>query len=218
MALGSAYGLKPGQYFAGERRDIVERLPSDSACTILEIGCGNGATGALARQMGKCGRYVGVELLPKAAEIARERLDTVYLADIEQFELPDPPGTYDALIASEVLEHLVDPWRVLSRLRPVLKSGALVFASSPNVAHHSTILMLLRGDWKLEDMGRMDRTHLRWFTPMSYVEMFRSCGYDVLAVDPVAPPGLKPRLFNLFTGAKLKHLFISQMLVEARAP
>ena len=122
------------------------------------------------------------------------------------------------LIASEVLEHLVDPWRVLSRLRVALKPGALVFASSPNIAHHSTFHMLLRGDRKLEDSGRMDRTHLRWFTPKTYEEMFQKCGYEVVSIESVAAPRLKPRLFNFVTGNRFDYLFMSQIFITARAP
>jgi 2-polyprenyl-3-methyl-5-hydroxy-6-metoxy-1,4-benzoquinol methylase len=218
MVEAHGYADKLEQYFIGERRDIVDRLPEDRVCSVLEIGCGDGSTGALARKMGKCDRYVGVELMSGPAEVARTRLDTVYIADIEQFELPDPPASYDVLIASEVLEHLVDPWRVLSRLRTALKPGALVFASSPNIAHHSTIHMLLRGDWKLEDSGRMDRTHLRWFTPRTYEEMFQKCGYEVVSIESVAAPRLKPRLFNFVTGKRFDYLFMSQIFITARAP
>ncbi len=218
MRIGSSYADNASDYFAGERRDIVDRLSADTTRAILEIGCGAGATGAVARQMGKCGRYVGVELLSEPAEIARCRLSTVHVADIEQFEIPDPPKSYDVLIASEVLEHLIDPWRVLSQLKRVLKPGALVFASSPNIAHHTTISMLLGGEWRLEQSGRMDRTHLRWFTPRSYGEMFRQCGFEVLSIEPVTALRPKARMFNFLTGGRFEHLFISQILITARAP
>jgi hypothetical protein len=67
------------------------------------------------------------------------------------------------LIAGEVLEHLVDPWVALKRLRRFLRPDALAMASSPNVPHHSTIRMLLKGERTLANSGRMDRTHLRWY-------------------------------------------------------
>jgi hypothetical protein len=78
--------------------------------------------------------------------------------------------------------------------------------------------MLLRGDWKLEDQGRMDRTHLRWFTPKTYAELFRSCDYEVLSVEPVTPLRSKPRLVSFLTAGRFDYLFTSQMLVTARVP
>lgn len=184
MALEAAYVSKPDAYFTGARHDIIDRLTLDPDRAILQVGCGDGTTGMPAKQAGKCGRYVGVELDPRAADRARARLDEVHVGDIEVLALPDPSGSYDVVIASEVFEHLVDPWKVLARLKPLLKAGGLIFASSPNVSHRSIIHMLLRGDWSLTDFGPMDRTHLRWFTPKSYAKMFRSSGFTVRAVDP----------------------------------
>lgn len=213
-----AYESKPEKYFSGERRDIIDRLDPDKRRFILEIGCGDGSTGAYAKRERKCGRYVGVELSPAAAAIAADAIDKVYAADIEGFEVPEPTGSFDVLIASEVLEHLVDPWKVLKRLSFLLRPGGLVFASSPNAAHHSMIRMLLNGRWDLQDSGRMDRTHLRWFTPRSYAQMFRDCGFEVLAVAPIVQPGGKARFVNACTGGRLAHLFISQILLTARKP
>ena len=143
------YTAKQPDYFHGERRDFIDKLDRSSTRQILEIGCGDGATGAYAKREGKCGRYIGVELVPEAARIAGQVLDQVFVANIETFDLPDQCGLSDVLIASEVLEHLIDPLTVLRKLRKRLASGALVFASSPNIAHHSTLRMLIAGRWDL---------------------------------------------------------------------
>ena len=64
--------------------------PADPEAAILEIGCSNGATGALALAEGKCGRYCGVELFEGPAAVARERLTEVVVGDVEELELPWP--------------------------------------------------------------------------------------------------------------------------------
>ncbi len=212
----TSYAAKRADYFGGERRDFIDRLDCDAARAIIEIGCGDGATGAYARRTGKCGRYVGIELFPAAAQLAAKTLDEVHVANIETFELPYPEKTFDVAIASEVLEHLVDPGAVLRKLRPCLKPGARLFASSPNIAHHSTIKMLLAGRWDAEEAGRMDRTHLRWFTPDSFSAMFVDAGYELVWLAPLVRPGLKARIVNALTNGRYAHLFISQIVVEAR--
>ena len=213
-----SYNSKPAKYFSGERRDLIDRLDRTRNRSILEIGCGDGSTGAYAKAQGKCTRYVGVELSPAAARIAKGAIDTVYTGNIESLEIPEPAESFDVLIASEVLEHLVDPWAVLRRLYSLLRPAGLAFASSPNAAHHSMIAMLLRGRWDLTESGRMDRTHLRWFTPMSYAQLFTDCGFEVLAVEPLTKPGGRAAFVNRITGGRLKHLFISQIVVSARRP
>lgn len=210
-----AYLEKPNHYFAGTRRDYVAELPNSANACILEIGCGNGDTGALAISEGKCARYCAVEVYRPAAEIARDKITEVVVGDVENVELPWPSQSFDALILSEVLEHLVDPWSALRKLRPLMKPGALVFSSSPNVSHYSIILMLLKGNYDIKDEGVMDRTHLRWFTPKTYKKMFNDSGYDVVSLRPVSF-GPKAKLLNKILGKKASHLLWRQINLKAR--
>jgi 2-polyprenyl-3-methyl-5-hydroxy-6-metoxy-1,4-benzoquinol methylase len=215
-SLSSSYEQKDQRYFSGVRKDLIDRLEVDPNRAILEIGCGDGSTGAYAKQQLKCGLYVGVELMSDAAKLAKASIDRVYNANIETFDIPEPYKSFDVLIAGEVLEHLIDPWGALKRLRQFLRPGGLAMASSPNVAHHSTIKMLLKGEWTLADSGRMDRTHLRWFTPKSYAEMFWASGFEVISTEPLSEFGRRAKLVNMLTGRRLEHLFIGQIVVVAR--
>ncbi len=213
-----AYASKALTYFSGARYDYVGALPVNPDAKILEVGCGNGGSGALALSQGKCGTYCGVEICDGPAEIARARITTVIHGDIEEIELPWEPRTFDVLILSEVLEHLVDPWRTLRKLRPAIKAGGLVFASSPNVSQYRVLAMLLRGDWTLTDCGVMDRTHLRWFTPKTYAGLFAASGYVVDSVHELMPFGVMARLANLATMGRLRHLFVRQINLRAHCP
>lgn len=212
MNLPSAgYSGKSQRYFSGVRQDFLDLLPDSDAASILEIGCGFGDTGSAALSQGKCRYYAGVELVPEAAEKAKESLTEVLEGNVEELVMPWPEGTFDALLMSEVLEHLVEPWTTLERVVRLLRPGALVLASSPNVAHVRIITSLLRGRWELTDSGPMDRTHLRWFTPVSYREMFEKCGVQVVEVGPMAPSGWRGRLLNALSGDGLRHLTMRQI-------
>ena len=86
---GGGYDLKDHVVLRdGPRRTTSRRSRTDPEASILEIGCSNGATGALALAEGKCSRYCGVELFPEPAAAARERLTEVVEGDVEQVELP----------------------------------------------------------------------------------------------------------------------------------
>jgi 2-polyprenyl-3-methyl-5-hydroxy-6-metoxy-1,4-benzoquinol methylase len=211
----AAYLSKRSSHFTNARCDYVSELPSNRDARILEVGCGCGETGALALAEGKCGSYYGVEMCQAAAEMAQKRLTEIVVGDIEQLELPWISETFDALILSEVLEHLADPWATLRKLRRTLRPGGLVFASSPNISHYRTIAMLLRGDWSLTDCGLMDRTHLRWFTPKTYRQMFASCGYVVDCVREHQPLTRKAGAVNALTLGRFKHLFMGQVDLRA---
>ncbi len=209
-----AYTTKPAEYFAGARRDFVDELPYNPNARILEIGCSNGNTGALALTEKKCGWYSAVEIQAEAAATAREKLSEVLVGDVEKMALPWEENFFDGLILSEVLEHFTDPWHVLGKLRPLMKPGAIVLASSPNVSHYRILKMLWNGDWKLEDFGVMDRTHLRWFSPKTFSELFESTGFHVERVEPVKPMGRSARIKSLLLGNR-RHLFMEQIKIRA---
>ncbi len=212
--LAQTYAHKAVDYFAGARADFVAALPRSPNAAILEIGCGTGATGRLALSEGKAGRYAGVELFPSAAAEARKVLTEVVVGDIEQIALPWQPATFDAVILSEVLEHLVDPWRVVERLAPLVKSGGMVLASSPNVTHWRVVRELLAGRFELKDQGVFDRTHMRWFTPDSYRAMFEKAGFTVDHIGPVTPFAARTRLISKMTGGRLDHLCMVQIALR----
>jgi SAM-dependent methyltransferase len=182
--LQNAYDEKHTSYFGNARADYVGLLPVNPEAAILELGCGNGATGRLALLERKAGRYVGIEFFAPMADEAAKVLTTVHCEDVEHFDLPYHSNTFDALILSEVLEHLVNPGAVLRRLVATLKPGALIFASSPNISHWRNVLSLARGRFRYTESGMMDRTHLHWFTPESFRSLFEDAG---VVVDWLAP-------------------------------
>jgi 2-polyprenyl-3-methyl-5-hydroxy-6-metoxy-1,4-benzoquinol methylase len=216
--LAAIYDEKPAAYFANARSDIVERLPTGPQSAVLELGCGSGGTGRLALSEGKAGRYVGIELSPVAAAEAAKAYNDVLVGDVERLDLSGLKGSFDALIASEVLEHLTDPWDTLARLVECLKPGGAVFASSPNIANWMVMRELVKGRFAYEDVGVMDRTHLRWFTPASFRAMFEAAGVEVLDIRSLVPLRPKARVLNWLTGGRFHHLFVAQIVIEGRKP
>lgn len=212
----TSYLSNPSIYFAGARKSFVEMLPVHEQGKLLEIGCGNGDTSAYARSQSKCGWCAGVELCEGPAKEAATKMDTVLVGDVEMLTLPYPEKYFDCLLMSEVIEHLRDPWGTLLRLRPYLKPGAWLVAGSPNVAHHTVLRMLLGGRWDYASEGIMDRTHLRWFTPRTYRELFEGCGFNVVFSGPADPLGIKARWVNRLTLGKLEHLLCRQICVLAQ--
>jgi 2-polyprenyl-3-methyl-5-hydroxy-6-metoxy-1,4-benzoquinol methylase len=211
----SEYASKPMGYFEGARTAFVDDLPRNPSARLLEIGCGNGATSAYATATGKCGWAAGVELCAVPASAAAEKVNEIILGDIESTQLPYPPQHFDVLIMSEVLEHLRDPWSVLKMLRPLLKSGACVLAGTPNVAHHSVLRMLLGGSWDYAEVGLLDKTHLRWFTPSTLRQLFQDCGYRVDFVGPADPLRFKAAWFNRLTLGQFEYLLHTQIYLRA---
>lgn len=182
MAVSAAYDSKSSSYFGNARREIHPLLPS-SAGTVLEIGCGAGATLAWLRREHGATHTIGAELTSSAAELARRCVDRVIVGDVEEINLDVEPGSVDLVLALDVLEHLRDPWAVVGKLHRLLKPGGAMISSIPNVAHYSVSLpLLIKARWDYQQEGLLDRTHLRFFVERTAVEL---AGCSGLAVDKV---------------------------------
>jgi 2-polyprenyl-3-methyl-5-hydroxy-6-metoxy-1,4-benzoquinol methylase len=180
-AASGDYANKASDYFGTPRREMLEFVPQ-GVRSVLEIGCGTGAFGALVKTERQC-RYTGVELVEQAASQARGRLDQVLVADVESAPLPFAKATFDCIVCNDVLEHLRDPWAVLKMLTGYLGPGGHVVASLPNVRFSEVMKdLVIRKKWEYTERGVLDRTHLRFFTESTVRELFRSAGLDVLQI------------------------------------
>ncbi len=168
--------------------NFIQEDSEGNASRVLEVGCSSGYFGEALRQAGH--EVWGVELSAKAAARAREKLDHVFVGTIEEFLANDALQgiTFDYITFGDVLEHLVDPVRVLKACRRFLSSNGCIAASIPNVAHKAVRLMLLEGRWDYAEFGILDNTHLRFFTRKSIVDMFTEAGFAVHRMDAVRLP------------------------------
>ncbi len=212
------YEDKQESYFAFVRKDIEPLLPP-RAGRVLEVGCGGGATLAWLKASGRAGWTVGIELFADAAAVARERLDELYEGDVDQHLGRFAPGTFDLVLCLDVLEHLVDPWGTLRRLQSLLRPGGQIIVSLPNVRHHSIVLpLLLSGKWRYEDAGIMDRTHLRFFSRETAIDLLQQAGLQLADECPTYAWGSRDKWKDLLTFGVFRNLLSFQYLLRARKP
>jgi len=159
-------------------RYVREYFQSDSA-KVLEIGCSEGYFGAALKADGHV--VWGIETNAIAADIAETVLDKVYRDSIEAFLLADEfiDDRFDAIVFGDVLEHLLDPARVLRAVSERLSERGVIIASVPNVAHERVRMMLLEGRWDYSATGIMDNTHLHFFTRDTLVDLFSSANLAI---------------------------------------
>lgn len=215
-SLGKFYTSKEVGYFDSVRKEILPLLPVKMD-KVLEIGCGSGATLQWLKNEKGCGWIGGVELSEDAAGRAKDRLDFFLAGNIEKIELPFENGSLDLILCLDVLEHLVDPWLVVKRLSKLLKPGGSMIISVPNIMHRSALLPLLSHDrWDYEPSGILDRTHLRFFTRKTAVELLEQGYLNVDLVFPVIQISKwsKTWLFDCLTLHSFRRLFITQYLVR----
>jgi GT2 family glycosyltransferase/SAM-dependent methyltransferase/Tfp pilus assembly protein PilF len=187
---------KQDSYYAFARPDVVEAILKNNLPTgkVLEIGCAGGATGKNIKERLPVQSYVGIDISPEAAGIAKNHLDRVIVADIENTDLASEhgliPGEFDLLLALDVLEHLYDPWDSLAELSRYVKPGGYVVASIPNIQNITIVQDLIKGNWQYQDAGILDATHLRFFTLETSKMMFSGAGLIVKGIERIINPSL----------------------------
>jgi 2-polyprenyl-3-methyl-5-hydroxy-6-metoxy-1,4-benzoquinol methylase len=169
---------------------------------VLELGCASGYVSRLLAERLGC-TVTGVELLEEYAALARPYCQEVLVGNLDALDLTQAFAgrQFDVVLAGDVLEHVVDPWRTLVQARQLLAPGGRVVATIPNVAHGDVRLALLAGRFEYRRLGLLDETHVRFFTHATVRELFERAGLAVSLVDRIRQPlfqtelGLAPGMF-----------------------
>jgi len=164
-----------------ESRAISLRLVGSNK-RVLEFGCATGrVTAALANR--GC-RVTALDIDAAAAERARPHAEDIVVVDLDEddFEAKLAGQRWEVALFGDVLEHLRDPLRVLRATRHLLDAQGTIVVSAPNVAHADVRLALLGGEFPYSSSGLLDRTHLRFFTLRSLIQLLEDAGYLVVDV------------------------------------
>jgi SAM-dependent methyltransferase len=154
---------------------------------LVEVGCSRGALARDYKARHPNCHYTGIEIDPAYAAVARAHCDDVRVGNIEAMvsngSLSDLAPA-DCWVFGDSLEHLQDPWQVLRSLHPLLSEDGCLCACIPNMQHWSIQFRLNVGRLDYADSGLLDRTHLRWFTRLTMLELFESSGYRIASIQP----------------------------------
>jgi len=189
MAHGVSYNQRVREiqaraaYYGHGRPEVAALVPS-SARSIIDVGCGGGGLGKTIKDARPDVQVRGIEMVPSAASRARKVLDDVFEGGLEG-GLPRDWPRPDCVLFADVLEHVVDPWSALRKWHDTLAPGGTVVVSLPNAAHREVMSELVRGKLEYKDAGVLDRTHLRFFTRDTAVELLEKAGFEVVSFQRV---------------------------------
>ncbi len=160
--------------------DLVALIPAATR-RIVEVGCANGALARVWREAHPAAEVIGIDIDPDYAARAAAHCTRAFAADVEQLNDAafDQLFPSDCWVFGDCLEHLRDPWRVLTRIRERIDADGSLVTCIPNAQHWSVQWRLVTGNFRYEDSGLMDRTHIRWFTRQTMLEMFLRTGWKV---------------------------------------
>jgi trans-aconitate methyltransferase len=165
--------------------ELLDIIPW-GASKLIEVGCSSGAMAREFKKISPTCHYLGIEIDPAYAKLAQRYCDQSLVLDIEAADdtFWTTNADRDCWIFGDILEHLRDPWNVLRQVRGVMPPHACIAACIPNVQHWSMQARLSVGDFRYQDNGLLDKTHLRFFSRQTILEMFNRAGFTVTACIP----------------------------------
>ena len=149
---------------------------------VLEIGAGPGSiTRHLSGTLG-CD-VVALEIDPTALEKLKPHARSLYAMDLNNAswssDLKSKEGSFDVVIAADVLEHVYDPWAVLGAMKSLLNDTGAVILSLPHVGHAAVAACLMDEDFDYRPWGLLDKTHVRFFGIKNIQALYASQGLAI---------------------------------------
>lgn len=195
---------------------MAELLPQ-TAQKILDVGCGQGV---FAKNFENRNLEIwGIEINSIEAKEAQKKYHTVIVADVKTGIPQIPEKYFDAIYCNDVLEHLIDPYSTLQELQQKLNPKGVVISSIPNVRYFNNFInFLFKKEWRYEDSGILDRTHLRFFTKKSILRMFEEANYEILQIQGINgyDKSWKFKIINILTFGLISDTRYLQFAVIAK--
>ncbi len=159
--------------------------------TAIDVGCGSGYYTNLCRERGNA--VFGIDLTSQVRS-ARALGLSVCWGDAERV-LPFPDRCFSLALCSEVVEHLLQPERMLKEIHRILKPGGTLILTTPNYGHWVLRVLYvcgrppvglpvrhfkgLRQRVSVESPPPWREPHIRFFTPRILCDFLREMGFEV---------------------------------------
>ena len=149
---------------------IIDNIEHGSI--VLEFGPASGRLTKYLKEKLGCKVYI-VELDEEAGKVASAYAEDFVLGDILEFEWYErfKGVRFDYILFADVIEHLNGVEDVFLKSREMLKERGAIIFSTPNIAHNSIIINLLKNRFKYTSTGLLDNTHIHFYTKESIEEL-----------------------------------------------
>ncbi|MBI4039716.1 class I SAM-dependent methyltransferase [Candidatus Daviesbacteria bacterium] len=197
MVKSTAYHLHenipPGYYRQGIRRNLLQKIwhtnrfgaVSDFVMPtrgeILDIGCADGTFSQVILEKTGAEKLVGIDvvdhLIADDQQYFKNNGKMEFLV-ADAHNLPFADGTFDAVFALEVLEHVENPRQVLSEVKRVLKPDGYIVILVPN----ETLLFKIEW-WLFRTFGPAkiwNDTHIQEYSKNTLLKMVTQAGFAVV--------------------------------------
>lgn len=165
--------------------DFFKEENDKTEFSVLEIGCNEGKNLQAIKENYPEAECHGVDILPDAIEKAYENFPRGYFYT---FDIEKPPyyfenvekEHFDYVLFPDVLEHCVQPRKVLEYIKKVLKPDGSIFITVPNLTHWSIMLnLIVYGTFTYTETGLLDYDHKHLFTIKNIIQDLKTTDFEI---------------------------------------
>lgn len=161
--------------------DAIRDMIGEGNGTLLDVGCGAGALTNVCSQLGWSS--TGVDVSPDGLELGRREFPGVRFAEASAYDdltAFAPPGGFDVVISSEVIEHLYRPALLLERAYAALRPGGRLLVTTPYHGYVFNLALSIANRWDARFDVHRDGWHIKFFSRRSLTDMVTASGFEVL--------------------------------------
>ena len=149
--------------FVPERVPLIVAAVGGPSRRVLDLGC---RSGAVTQHFLDGNHVIGMDVDAAALQRAADRGVHTIHGNVEE-PLPFDDGSFDVVVAGEMLEHVRVPEELVAEVRRILRPGGTFTGSVPNAFRFQSRLLFLAGR-PPED----DPTHLHMYSPAALAALF----------------------------------------------
>lgn len=179
------YKDKKKSYYSNVRFDLIKLINKNAKnIKILEVGAAYGATLNYLKLKGIASEVVAIDLFEDTENKDRyKKVDNFIFGDVEKLDLSHYNDYFDIILLPDVLEHLIEPQLALIKIKSLLKENGSILISIPNIRHYSVLKkILIKGDFKYEESGILDYTHLRFFCKKNIIDLVSKSELNITTI------------------------------------
>lgn len=155
---------------------IISLLAASSAVSVLDLGCGNGWFSAV---LGRCGFDVtGADANEGRLGVARSRHpDLAFLRHDVMDRWAGGQRRFDALVAIDFVDHLVQPRRLFDTALEALAPGGLLVVTAPYHGYLKNLAIAMSGRFDLRWEALDSEGRLKFFSPTTLMALMAESGF-----------------------------------------
>lgn len=159
---------------------VVRACRAAGARRVLDLGCGNGT---LCRALADAGfEVVGLEPSSSGIAAARQAVPEGLFRSGSVYDGPEavPESDFDAVVSTEVVEHLFRPAALPALAHAKLRDGGMFVVSTPYHGYLKNLILALADRWDFHHSPNWDGGHIKFWSRRTLTELLESNGFEVL--------------------------------------